>query len=1135
MSLIVLFLGCFIEYSLGGSCSYSGQCSRYAHKSCGVFGWSRCGYTQHYSCTKYRCCSGWTGSSCSTPICSPPCLNGGTCTRPGKCTCDVFHAGGHCQTELAVCIPPCGSGGKCIRPNTCQCDIYHYGSKCQYKKSCTNKQLELMFLLDSSGGIGKDNFAILKRFVESVIEQFDIAASKTRVGLMTFSRYPFIRFGLKDTHNVSQLLTEVRNIPYISGLTETHTALRLLQQEGFLGARSNVPHVAILITEGKSQHPNETRKVADELIKQGIVMFVIAVGKRVSLQEMQAIASNPDDKHLFIVNNHTIIGGIKGNITTLICDVSSHGYAVQTTPKPVIISHTRRNPIDECIDKLADIIFLLDSSTTLGEQHFKSVDHFAMDIINDFDIGTNATLVGVISFSTYPVRRIALGDSRDKLNLLNSVNQILYYPGFRETDRALQMLRLEGFENDRPEAPNVAILITNGPSTNQFLTQRAADELKQNGVELFVVGVGDGIDVKELEMIATKGGNHTFTSPNYLEFDLASFEGNVAEVVCEALPILSSTSSSTTSNTVTTSTETTTARKLSTTKTQECVPDVKDVIFLVDSSGSVGDDNFKHIKEFVKQTIRTFDIGFSKTRVGLILFNSHAKLIFPLDKYNSRHDLLDAVDNIAYIPGGTNTGEALDILRNQGFSNDRKNVPNIAFLITDGYSSDKNYTIEQATLAKENNHIQIVATAIGQLLDLQELSDIASSNPSTNRSLIYHVDDFDELHVFSLEKILSSVICGVELSTTSSTSLPTTQLCVDTVDNCDEYNQDMCTSYRPWAMAHCKRYCGFCQGVPEPLKPCVDAKSNCNEYGVDICHLSTFRKWSKDNCPRYCGFCDYTTTPTLPTTTSKSPQCIDLEDNCDEYDPDMCTKYQPWAKANCRSFCGFCQGVTPSRQPCVDTIGNCREYGHEICSSLSFKRWTNQHCARFCELCGEDINSTTTSLPSTTTSTTTQTTTSYAIPNLSCYDKEHNCESFGGRDMCTSYQPWAKANCELYCGFCNGPATPPKPCVDKVDNCREYGHDLCSSPAFTLWVKQHCARFCDLCDVNISSNSTSEIPVTTETFTVDTTVSPSVDELTETTQTGMNELSGVTTEIPYCTESNTGTTSTIVKSGSDKP
>jgi hypothetical protein len=63
-------------------------------------------------------------------------------------------------------------------------------------------------------------------------------------------------------------------------------------------------------------------------------MFVIAVGKRVSLQEMQAIASNPDDKHLFIVNNHTIIGGIKGNITTLICDGK----------KSIMIDKAVRNP-----------------------------------------------------------------------------------------------------------------------------------------------------------------------------------------------------------------------------------------------------------------------------------------------------------------------------------------------------------------------------------------------------------------------------------------------------------------------------------------------------------------------------------------------------------------------------------------------------------------------------------------------------------------------------------------------------------------------------------------------------------------------------------------------------------------------
>lgn len=60
--------------------------------------------------------------------------------------------------------------------------------------------------------------------------------------------------------------------------------------------------------------------------------------------------------------------------------------------------------------------------------------------------------------------------------------------GARETDKALQMLRIEGFDGERPGVPNMVILLTDGNSTNPFLTGRAADELKQSGVEVFVVG-----------------------------------------------------------------------------------------------------------------------------------------------------------------------------------------------------------------------------------------------------------------------------------------------------------------------------------------------------------------------------------------------------------------------------------------------------------------------------------------------------------------------------------------------------------------------------------------------------------------------------------------------------------------------
>lgn len=60
-------------------------------------------------------------------------------------------------------------------------------------------------------------------------------------------------------------------------MTETHTALRLLQQEGFYGSRINVPHVAILITEGKSIHSNETNAAASSLHQHGLYSLFIYI------------------------------------------------------------------------------------------------------------------------------------------------------------------------------------------------------------------------------------------------------------------------------------------------------------------------------------------------------------------------------------------------------------------------------------------------------------------------------------------------------------------------------------------------------------------------------------------------------------------------------------------------------------------------------------------------------------------------------------------------------------------------------------------------------------------------------------------------------------------------------------------
>ncbi|XP_011051020.1 PREDICTED: uncharacterized protein LOC105144054 [Acromyrmex echinatior] len=70
-------------------------------------------YTEMTS--NFFCCPGWSqvthlSFGCNKPTCPAPCLNGGTCTLPGKCTCPKGFTGNQCQTDVDECVieKPCG-------------------------------------------------------------------------------------------------------------------------------------------------------------------------------------------------------------------------------------------------------------------------------------------------------------------------------------------------------------------------------------------------------------------------------------------------------------------------------------------------------------------------------------------------------------------------------------------------------------------------------------------------------------------------------------------------------------------------------------------------------------------------------------------------------------------------------------------------------------------------------------------------------------------------------------------------------------------------------------------------------------------------------------------------------------------
>ena len=82
-----------------------------------------------------------------------------------------------------------------------------------------------------------------------------------------------------------------------------------------------------------------------------------------------------------------------------------------------------------------------------------------------------------------------------------------------------------------------------------------------------------------------------------------------------------------------------------------------DVVFVVDSSGSIGCNNFHMIVHYMQNIVRNLNMD-EGTRVGLITFSTDASVIFHLNDFDNERDVLNAM-NTPYIGGTTNTAEAL--------------------------------------------------------------------------------------------------------------------------------------------------------------------------------------------------------------------------------------------------------------------------------------------------------------------------------------------------------------------------------------------------------------------------------------------------------------------------------------------
>ncbi|KAK7480283.1 hypothetical protein BaRGS_00028451, partial [Batillaria attramentaria] len=178
-----------------------------------------------------------------------------------------------------------------------------------------------------------------------------------------------------------------------------------------------------------------------------------------------------------------------------------------------------------------------------------------------------------------------------------------------------------------------------------------------------------------------------------------------------------------------------------------------DLAFIMDTSSSISQQDFEAAKQFIIDTTNIFDVT-GRTRVALITYSTTATIRINWGQFRSHVSLNHAINGLDYTPGGTETALALNLAREQLFSKARPNAVkgmqsrgsnSVLVLVTDGQSHDTIDTNNAARLVHQEGDILVLAVGVGDLVDLDELHNIASSPACKHTFRVAAYDQIDAL------------------------------------------------------------------------------------------------------------------------------------------------------------------------------------------------------------------------------------------------------------------------------------------------------------------------------------------------------------------------------------------------------
>ncbi|XP_069861394.1 collagen alpha-6(VI) chain [Dipodomys merriami] len=552
------------------------------------------------------------------------------------------------------------------------------------EEACKDMKADIMFLVDSSGSIGPENFSKMKVFMKNLVSRSQIGVDRVQVGVVQFSDVNREEFQLGTFTTQSDISNAIDQMAHIGETTLTGSALTFVSQyfSPTKGARPGVRKFLLLITDGEAQ--DAVKEPAEALRQDGVIIYSVGVfGSNVT--QLEEISGRPE--MVFYVENFDILQHIEDDLVLGIC-----------------------SPQEECKRiEVLDVVFVIDSSGSIDHDEYSIMKDFMIGLVKKADVGKNQVRFGALKYADDPEVLFYLNALDTKSEVISTIQHDQPMGGNTYTAKALafsdHMFTEARGSRLHQGVPQILMVITDGESHDAEKLNATAKGLRDKGIAVLAVGIAGANPV---ELLAMAGSQDRY----YFVETFGGLQGIFSDVsasVCNSSKV-------------------------------DCDIDKVDLVFLMDGSNSIHPEDFKKMKAFLTSVVDDFDVGLNRVQIGVAQFSHMYRPEFPLGTFTGRKKIGLEIEKIQQIFGYTHIGAALRqvarYFQPDTGSRIQEGTAQVLLVLTDGQSQDD---VAPAALELRHHGITIYSVGIGDV-DHQQLLQITGS---ADRKLTVH--NFDEL------------------------------------------------------------------------------------------------------------------------------------------------------------------------------------------------------------------------------------------------------------------------------------------------------------------------------------------------------------------------------------------------------